>query len=1731
MTKLFHVFAFHARSTHLTQTLFLAFMILMPQLARAASWGRPTYSSPIAISPDDSLIWNVNPTDNSVSVIRRSDNKRVGKIIVGAEPQSIALTADGQYAYVANAAAGTVSIIQVTDANSDPIGASVVGTLTTGAEPWNIVNSPDGRRIYVANSEQDTITVINSDATSANNRTIIGHINLRNSLANDPDRTRHFQPRGLAVTADSIKLYVTRFLSFTRPGGKQGEDDGREGLVTVISIDTTTDVAVGQVVRNVKLASRITGFKHPGLTNAPDTSAFPNQLQSIVIRGNQAYLPNIAASPTGPLRFNLDTHAFVNVIDQVNSTSPVDGGATNLHLGARTPETGKFRLFFANPWAIAFTTQSGTGTGYVVSAASDLLVKVLVDGNGQLSFTDGPSTTRYIDLNEPTNSLTIGAAAGKNPQGIAITSDGTRAYVANFVSRNVSVVDLPNDKVIATVESFPLPTPGLGGATNLVGAEMFFSSRGHFDFIPGTNSLRERLSQDGWQSCSSCHFKGLTDGVIWQFNAGPRKSVPLNATFNPHGHTQQRLLNYSAIFDEVEDFEANIRNISGPGGVVTNANNPLDLNHGLLIGPGRDATGVATNLDFAPNGLNAFALPNANREQLTVTLPNSTDKIPTLTALREWVRNAIRTPNAPLAGFPNGPVASDIITGRKLFIKAGCVRCHSSDFWTISVKDFDAPPDNAKEGFTITERTPVIDDNPVGAQYLNRFLRNIASFNIGVLGSSNLFGNNIGAPEFAAPTVGANSNLVAGQGALGTDYNRDLRGNGFNVPSLLGIRAVPPYMHNGAAESLAAVVADPNHRTDGGKFADHLVNLDDQAKLTAFLETIDVTTAPVVVGNSTYSSPIALNNADKLLWSVNPGGNTVSVIRTDNNTIITNIPVGLEPEGVALTPDSRLAFVANAAGNSVTLIQIDDAEPNTFRARVDNSVGPGGQLVTGAEPWNIVCSPDGKKVFVANSGQDTITILSPDFRSVVGHVDLRNSIVNDPDRRRHFQPRGLAVSGDNNQLFVTRFLSFTKAGGRQGEDNGREGVVAILDIDTDSVNINDFKPARVVRFSEQDTGFKFDPQVTPPATNVFAFPNQLQSIVIRGDQAFLPNIAASPAGPLRFNVDTHAFVSVIDGVNTPTPTDAGTNKFLNLHVGAKVTPPGKSNLFFANPWAMAFTTQSGPGTGWVVSAASDILVKVNVDAAGKLSFTEGLTSTRFIDLNEPTDPATSGVNAGKNPQGIVINSAGTRAYVQNFVSRNVSVVDLVNEVVLAAVQTLPLPAPGSRGETNLVGAEMFFSSRGHFDFIDGTNSLRERLSQKGWQACSSCHFKGLTDGIIWQFNAGPRKSVPLNSTFSPHSPNHTQQRLLNYSAIFDEVEDFEANIRNISGPGPLAGGALDPNHGLLIGPNKDPNTGLGTNLNAAPTALNAFALANENREQVTVTLPGSPNKVPALTALREWVRNAVRTPNSPLVTRSLPGAPKPEDIDAGRELFRKAGCANCHGGINWTLSVKDFNAPPNNAVEGFTTTERTGTFAPFDPVGAQYLNRFLRDVGSFNIGVLGQGNALGNNVGADEFAAAQVNAGNLANRQDALGRDYNNDGRGIGFNVPSLLGLHAVPPYLHNGAAETLADVIESVAHRTDNGRLPDVLASPADRAKVVTFLESIDIHTVPLVSISVSQAGPYEILCFDSLAGVMYAIEGRDDILAPGTPLLTVLGTGDRMCVPVPISSAARFYRLLECP
>jgi cytochrome c peroxidase len=204
----------------------------------------------------------------------------------------------------------------------------------------------------------------------------------------------------------------------------------------------------------------------------------------------------------------------------------------------------------------------------------------------------------------------------------------------------------------------------------------------------------------------------------------------------------------------------------------------------------------------------------------------------------------------------------------------------------------------------------------------------------------------------------------------------------------------------------------------------------------------------------------------------------------------------------------------------------------------------------------------------------------------------------------------------------------------------------------------------------------------------------------------------------------------------------------------------------------------------------------------------------------------------------------------------------------------------------------------------------------------------------------------------------------------------------------------------------------------------------------------------------------VRTPNSPLTKPKVKSGRSQSTINKGRNLFIQAGCAGCHGGTNWTISSRNFTPPP---AANTIFTERTPPQVFGNPSGSQYLNAFLRNIGSFNLGVPGGPNPIGANIGGAEKGTAALVNGVAQAAPDGLGIDYNNDGRGIGYNTPSLLGLNVMPPFYHNGACETFACVLSNARHRTANNTRPDVLANPGDQAAVVAFLESIDVKTPPV--------------------------------------------------------------------
>ena len=530
---------------------------------------------------------------------------------------------------------------------------------------------------------------------------------------------------------------MTQFLSQPAANGGPALDQGSEGKVFVISTD---DLSKVQAV--ITLAAHNTGFAADrtafGGTDKDPTFAYPNQLQSVVIKDGYAYLPNVAAGPEGPVKFNVDTQAFLSVID-LASQAELPNGTINLQASVKAA-TSPDKLFFANPWAVAF--KHGANEGYVVSEASDVLVKVTLGGSGV------PSTVSVPADNDTNKVLSI--LVGQTPRGIVINNADSRAYVMNYTSKDVSVVDLTKqpEAEMARLQSANLPPAGSDGEKFLLGNYLFNSSVGKFD-----EGVSGRMSAQGWQACASCHPDGLSDGVVWAFGSGPRKTIPLNGTFSPADPDHnQRVLNDSAIFDEIEDFELNIRGVSGGAGLIV-----------------KDGT-----TDAEPT-VKAFDPPNAGRPQLHVHGVGAWD------AITAWVKHRIFSPQSAFAhAAPNSDLANQIAQGRQLFTQANCQACHGGPKWSTNQVDF------ARVSPFVETITPGEKPEPPTGQ-LARFLRIVGTFD----------------------PANAIEHTAANQAALGK--------LGYNPPSLLSIFAFLPYYHDGSCPDVLCTLQNPTHITAAGQ--------------------------------------------------------------------------------------------------------------------------------------------------------------------------------------------------------------------------------------------------------------------------------------------------------------------------------------------------------------------------------------------------------------------------------------------------------------------------------------------------------------------------------------------------------------------------------------------------------------------------------------------------------------------------------------------------------------------------------------------------------------------------------------------------------------------------------------------------------------------------------------------------------------------------------------------------
>jgi len=778
------------------------------------------------------------------------------------------------------------------------------------------------------------------------------------------------------------------------------------------------------------------------------------------------------------------------------------------------------------------------------------------------------------------------------------------------------------------------------------------------------------------------------------------------------------------------------------------------------------------------------------------------------------------------------------------------------------------------------------------------------------------------------------------------------------------------------------------------------------------------------------STTIALTSDETRLVVINREANSVSIIQVKdaNGNDVANklaeIAVGQEPRCVAVHPTDRAAYVTNAISGTVSVVDL------VLGREVQ-------QIRVGTEPRGCALTPDGSLLYVANHTQGTVSIL------VIPSGNPLNPIL-DGAVQVGRNPTAIAITdlgpGQTNTVFVTQifaelnpdFRDLTFDGDGEGRDLGKQGVVHAFPVGNANPPITKItlKPLADSGFAaNRVTPNNFCNSIPPGQSLIFCpnpilpasdpvntnnpqgvFPNQLLSALVRGDRLYLPNIGAQPEPPEIFNANVQALVYAVDvgALQERVTEHVNLNKQIAVETAA---PPPSLDKTFAND-IVAIDADLAGNTFAIVSRGGNQVFRAKRDpATGQLNI-----------LNAAGTGVDCRLQTGNLPSGVAMRRDGTRAYANNEANFSVTSMRIDDGFCLTTqldIASSTPPAPGSFEHAVLVGKLAFFTALGIPDNdIFGTpirnivpRNFRGKMSKDAWSSCGSCHPDGLADGVTWIFGTGPRQTKPLDGMFSKLT-NMEDQGLLNWSAIRGSNTDFNANSRAVQGGCGFASDLADPGQCFAKG---------------------AATLANLAIYDHGITEGGSD----ALDAQTLWIFAAVRALNQP----------KPANVATGGAVFQ-TNCASCHGGAKWTKSqIFHRDNPAAVGQNGATLDPGVTRLAPAPPVAAAPANelysftcgpltiKYLEDVGTFD---------AANPLEIRDNAAAST----------AFGRN--------GFNVPSLLSINYHAPYLHRGQAQTLEDVFRLHGLGPNGSGFPPATTiqtqlTAAERADLLVFLKSID--------------------------------------------------------------------------
>src|SRR5262249_35014374 len=100
-------------------------------------------------------------------------------------------------------------------------------------------------------------------------------------------------------------------------------------------------------------------------------------------------------------------------------------------------------------------TSNNTVTATIPVGRNPSVVAISPDGTVAYVTNDAPGENSVSVIDVASNTVIDTIAVGQGPTGVAFSPDGTRAYVANHNSSTLSVIDTSTRTVIATINNLP----------------------------------------------------------------------------------------------------------------------------------------------------------------------------------------------------------------------------------------------------------------------------------------------------------------------------------------------------------------------------------------------------------------------------------------------------------------------------------------------------------------------------------------------------------------------------------------------------------------------------------------------------------------------------------------------------------------------------------------------------------------------------------------------------------------------------------------------------------------------------------------------------------------------------------------------------------------------------------------------------------------------------------------------------------------------------------------------------------------------------------------------------------------------------------------------------------------------------------------------------------------------------------------------------------------------------